>query len=55
MRVADVHGAREIVVGARARGRGRFRALLGSVSRDLLQRADRPIVIVPKGAVHVDH
>ena len=27
----------------------------GSVARDLLQRADRPVVIVPKGAVDVDH
>jgi hypothetical protein len=29
--------------------------MVGIAIRDLLQRADRPIVIVPKGAVDVDH
>jgi nucleotide-binding universal stress UspA family protein len=53
LRVAQVRGAREIVVGSR--GLGRFRAMLGSVSHALLQRADRPIVIVPRGAVDVEH
>jgi nucleotide-binding universal stress UspA family protein len=48
LRVAQSRGATEIVVGSRARGR--FRSILGSVARDLLQRSDRPIVIVPKGA-----
>jgi nucleotide-binding universal stress UspA family protein len=52
MRLAQIRGAREIVVGSG--GRGRFRANPGSVARDLLQRADRPVVIVPKGAVDVD-
>lgn len=53
LRVAQSRDAREIVVGSR--GLGRFRAILGSVSHELLQRADRPVVIVPKGAVDVDH
>ena len=53
LRVARSRGAREIVVGSR--GLGRFRAILGSVSHTLLQRADRPVLIVPKGAVDVDH
>lgn len=48
LRVAQSRGATEIVVGARARGR--FRSILGSVSQHLLERSDRPIVIVPKGA-----
>jgi nucleotide-binding universal stress UspA family protein len=45
IRVAQGRDAREIVVGSR--GLGRFRALLGSVSHRLLERADRPVVIVP--------
>jgi nucleotide-binding universal stress UspA family protein len=53
IRVAQSRDAREIVVGSR--GLGRFRSVLGSVSHELLQRADRPVVIVPKGAVDVDH
>ena len=53
LRVAQSRDAREIVVGSR--GRGRFRSILGSVSHELLERADRPVVIVPKGAVDVDH
>ena len=53
MRVAQSRGAREIVVGSR--GLGRLRAILGSVSHALLQHADRPVVIVPKGAVDGEH
>ena len=52
LRIAQSRNAREIVVGSR--GLGRFRSILGSVSHELLQRADRPVVIVPKGAVDVD-
>jgi nucleotide-binding universal stress UspA family protein len=52
LRVARTRGAREIVVGSR--GLGRFRSILGSVSHTLLERSDRPVVIVPKGAVDVD-
>jgi nucleotide-binding universal stress UspA family protein len=44
-RVAEARDAGEIVVGAR--GLGRFRAALGSVSHALLHEAERPIVIVP--------
>jgi nucleotide-binding universal stress UspA family protein len=51
--VTQNRDAREIVVGSR--GRGRFRSILGSVSHELLERADRPVVIVPKGAADVDH
>jgi nucleotide-binding universal stress UspA family protein len=43
--------AREIVVGTR--GLGRFAAALGSVSHALLGHADRPVVVVPRGAA--DH
>jgi len=53
MRIAKSRGATEIVVGSR--GRGRFRSILGSVSHELLERADRLVVIVPKGAVDGDH
>lgn len=53
LRVAQSRNAREIVIGSR--GLGRFRSLLGSVSRALLERADRPVMIVPRGAVDVDH
>jgi nucleotide-binding universal stress UspA family protein len=52
LRVARERGAREIVVGSR--GLGRFRSILGSVSHALLERADRPVVIVPRGALDVD-
>ena len=51
-RVARQRGAREIIVGSR--GLGRFRSVLGSVSHALLEHADRPVVIVPRGAVDVD-
>ncbi len=46
--IADVARARnadQIVVGAR--GLGRVRALLGSVSHELLHIADRPVVVIP--------
>jgi nucleotide-binding universal stress UspA family protein len=48
-RVARVRGADEIVVGAR--GLGRLRALLGSVSHELLHIADRPVVVIPTAAI----
>ena len=47
--VARVRGADEIVVGAR--GLGRVRALLGSVSHELLHIADRPVVVIPTAAL----
>ena len=52
LRIARSRDAREIVVGSR--GLGRFRSLLGSTSHALLERADRPVVIVPRGAVDDD-
>jgi nucleotide-binding universal stress UspA family protein len=53
--IADVVRARhadEIVVGAR--GLGRVRALLGSVSHELLHIADRPVVVIPTAAISSD-
>ena len=47
--VARVRRADEIVVGAR--GLGRVRALLGSVSHELLHVADRPVVVIPTAAI----
>ena len=47
--VARVRDADEIVVGAR--GLGRVRALLGSVSHKLLHIADRPVLVIPAAAV----
>ena len=47
--VARARDADEIVVGAR--GLGRVRALVGSVSHELLQIADRPVLVVPPAAV----
>ena len=47
--VARVRDADEIVVGAR--GLGRVRALLGSVSHELLHIADRPVLVIPATAV----
>jgi nucleotide-binding universal stress UspA family protein len=44
LRVAEVRDADEIVLGSR--GLGRARALLGSVSHDVLHRADRPVRII---------
>jgi nucleotide-binding universal stress UspA family protein len=45
MRVAQARDAREIVVGSR--GLGRVRAVIGSVSHRLLERSDRPVVVIP--------
>lgn len=47
--VARVRHADEIVVGAR--GLGPIRALLGSISHELLHVADRPVVVIPAPAV----
>ncbi len=47
--VARVRDADEIVVGAR--GLGRVRVLLGSVSHELLHIADRPVVVIPAAAL----
>lgn len=47
--VARVRDSDEIVVGAR--GLGRVRALLGSVSHELLHVADRPVIVIPAAAV----
>jgi nucleotide-binding universal stress UspA family protein len=44
LRVADVRGAAEILIGSR--GRGRTQAVLGSVSHDVLHRADRPVRVI---------
>jgi len=49
MRIAAARAAHEIVVGSR--GLGRARAALGSVSHSLLHAADRPVLVVPRGAV----
>jgi nucleotide-binding universal stress UspA family protein len=49
---ARVHQADAIVVGAR--GLGRLRALLGSVSHELLHIADRPVVVIPRAAIEPD-
>jgi nucleotide-binding universal stress UspA family protein len=43
--------ADEIVVGAR--GLGAVRALLGSVSAELLRIADRPVVVIPQAATEL--
>ncbi len=50
--VARTRDADEIVVGAR--GVGRVRALLGSVSHELLHLADRPVVVIPTAAIQSD-
>jgi nucleotide-binding universal stress UspA family protein len=50
--VASARHADEIVVGAR--GLGRVRALLGSVSHELLHIADRPVVVIPAAALEAD-
>jgi nucleotide-binding universal stress UspA family protein len=47
--VARTHDADEIVVGSR--GLGSVRALLGSVSHELLEIADRPVLVIPAGAL----
>ena len=46
--VADARHADEIIVGSR--GLGRVRAVLGSVSHDVLHLADKPVVVVPTRA-----
>ena len=46
LRVADTREADEIVVGSRGRG-ALTRAALGSVSHDLLNRANIPVVVIP--------
>jgi len=51
--VARVRDADEIVVGAR--GLTRARALLGSVSTELLHLADRPVVVIPAAALEHGH
>lgn len=45
-RVAEVRDADEIVIGSR--GFGPLRAILGSVSHDLLHLADRPVTVIPQ-------
>jgi nucleotide-binding universal stress UspA family protein len=45
-RVARVRDADQIVIGSR--GFGRLRSALGSVSHELLHRADRPVVVIPR-------
>ena len=45
VRVADVREADEIVVGSR--GLSRTRAVLGSVSHDVIHLADRPVLVIP--------
>ena len=47
--VADVEHASEILVGSR--GRGRARALLGSVAHGLIHRAQCPVTVVPERAL----
>jgi nucleotide-binding universal stress UspA family protein len=47
--VAEAREADTIIIGSR--GLGRVRALLGSVSHDVLQKADRPVVVMPERAV----
>jgi nucleotide-binding universal stress UspA family protein len=46
--VARTRGADEIIIGAR--GLGRVRALVGSVSHELLHIADRPVTVIPAAA-----
>ena len=46
--VAAARHADEIVVGSR--GLGRVRAVLGSVSHDVLHMSDKPVVVVPTRA-----
>jgi nucleotide-binding universal stress UspA family protein len=48
VRVADARDADAIIVGSR--GLGRVRAVLGSVSHDVLHLSDRPVVVVPERA-----
>ncbi|MGZ4178667.1 MAG: universal stress protein [Solirubrobacteraceae bacterium] len=46
---ARAHDADEIIIGTR--GRGPVRALLGSVAHELLAIADRPVLVIPAGAL----
>jgi nucleotide-binding universal stress UspA family protein len=46
---AQAHDADEIVVGSR--GLGGVHALLGSVSHELIAVADRPVLVIPAGAL----
>jgi nucleotide-binding universal stress UspA family protein len=46
--VAKARDAAEIVVGSR--GSGKAWTPIGSVSRQVLNRADRPVVVVPSGS-----
>ena len=48
-RSAREHDADEIAIGSR--GFGKLRAALGSVSHDVLHRADRPVLVIPYNAV----
>lgn len=50
--VAETRGADEIVVGSR--GHGRARALLGSVSHELIHLASCPVTVIPERAVAAD-
>jgi nucleotide-binding universal stress UspA family protein len=50
--VADTRHADEIVVGSR--GLGRVRAVLGSVSHDVLHLAECPVVVVPDRAAQTE-
>lgn len=50
VKVAGARNADAIVVGSR--GLGRVRAVLGSVSHDVLHLADRPVVVVPERTAH---
>ena len=50
--IARVRNADAIVVGGR--GLGRVRALLGSVSHELLHIADRPVVVIPAAAISAE-
>jgi nucleotide-binding universal stress UspA family protein len=43
--VAEARGADEIVIGSR--GLGRVRSALGSVSQEVLRRAQVPVVVIP--------
>lgn len=47
--VASVRDADEIIIGAR--GHGRIRALLGSVSLEVLHHADRPVTVIPAAGI----